>query len=168
MPVTVTESAIHIEPVDFNRRAHCEALVALLDEYAQSPEGGAMPLAQTVREGICAVLAARAHYAGWLAFHGSLPVGLINCFEGVSTFRAQALLNVHDIVVSAAYRRQGIGAKLLARAEQHARERGCCKLTLEVLEGNGAALAVYARSGFRAYELDPSMGRALFLEKKFF
>lgn len=167
-PVAVTESAIQIEAVDFSRPAHCEALVMLLDEYAQSAEGGATPLAPAVRDRICTVLAMRPHYAGWLAFHSTRPVGLINCFEGVSTFRAQPLLNVHDIVVSATHRRQGIGAQLLARAEQHARKRGCCKLTLEVLEGNGAALAVYARSGFRPYELDPAMGRALFLEKKFF
>ena len=41
-------------------------------------------------------------------------------------------------------------------------------LTLEVLDGNRAALAVYADVGFHAYALDPAMGRAVFLEKKLF
>jgi GNAT superfamily N-acetyltransferase len=57
---------------------------------------------------------------------------------------------------------------LIERAERHARDRGCCKLTLEVLDGNRAALAVYADVGFHAYALDPAMGRAVFLEKKLF
>lgn len=42
----------------------------------------------------------------------------------------------------------------------------CCKLTLEVLEGNKLAQQVYRRFGFQGYELDPKMGRALFYEKK--
>jgi ribosomal protein S18 acetylase RimI-like enzyme len=46
-----------------------------------------------------------------------------------------------------------------------ARERGCCKLTLEALEGNTGAIALYRSVGFVAYELDPAMGRAGFLEK---
>ncbi len=44
--------------------------------------------------------------------------------------------------------------------------RDCCKLTLEVLEGNHIAQAAYTKFGFSGYELDPEMGRALFWEKK--
>lgn len=161
-------AAITFETVDFAQPTHCAALVALLDEYAQTPEGGGQALTAHVRERICSLLQSRPYYVGWIAFSGTKPVGLINCFEGVSTFRAQPLLNVHDIVVSAAYRRRGIGRSLIEHAERHARDKGYCKLTLEVLEGNQSARTVYAGCGFRPYALDPAMGRAIFLEKKFF
>ena len=55
---------------------------------------------------------------------------------------------------------------MLEKVEQIAIERGCCKLTLEVLEGNQAAQNSYQKFGFSAYELDPEMGRALFWDKK--
>jgi hypothetical protein len=40
-------------------------------------------------------------------------------------------------------------------------------LTLEVLTGNRGAYDAYVGFGFRAYELDPAMGAATFMEKKF-
>lgn len=156
----------HIEAVNLSQPAHQAALVALIDEYARTPEGGATALPPDVLQRLPAVLAQRPHYAGWLAFEGPQAVGLINCFEGVSTFRAMPLLNIHDIVVSASYRRLGLGRALLAAAEAGARARGCCKLTLEVLERNQPAVAAYQQAGFMPYALDPAMGRAMFFEKK--
>mgnify|MGYP000614993650 CR=1 FL=1 len=94
------------------------------------------------------------------------PVGLINCVEGFSTFAGRPLLNVHDIVVHEDFRRQGIARALLAHVEAMARQRGCCKLTLEVLEGNHGARRAYLDFGFEGYQLDPAMGQALFFEKK--
>ena len=161
-----TASGVMVVGTDLARANHREALRSLLDEYARTPEGGGAPLDPDAMARLPDLLVSLAHYAGWLAFIGDLPVGLINCFEGVSTFRARPLLNIHDIAVSADWRGQGIGRALLAAAEAGARERGCCKLTLEVLEGNQRARAVYSACGFQPYELDPAMGRAVFLEKK--
>ena len=90
---------------------------------------------------------------------------MINSFEGYSTFKAQPLLNIHDIAVLPAHRSQGVGQALLAAAQDHAVERGCCKLTLEVLTGNHAALASYQRFGFAPYALDPAAGQASFMHK---
>ena len=50
--------------------------------------------------------------------------------------------------------------------EATASSLGACKVTLEVLEGNARAQAVYQRLGFDAYSLDPENGSALFWEKK--
>jgi GNAT superfamily N-acetyltransferase len=100
-----------------------------------------------------------------LAFDGDTPVGLVNCIEGFSTFACQPLVNVHDVVVLASHRGQGVAAQMLARVEQLARERGACKLTLEVLSGNASANRLYARLGFVNYQLDPAMGHAQFLQK---
>ena len=151
--------------IDLNDERHCAALFALLDEYAAGPTGRGYGLDAAVRQELPAMLAAHPHYCGWLAFIGDEPAGVLNGFQGVSTFKARPLFNIHDIAVSPRWQRRGIGRALLAVAQAEARARGCCKLTLEVLQGNTGALAAYAQAGFEPYELDPAMGRAVFLEK---
>ena len=47
---------------------------------------------------------------------------------------------------------------------KHWHARGCCKLTLEVLQGNAAARRLYARYGFDGYAFDPAFGHAVFLQ----
>ncbi|THF60756.1 GNAT family N-acetyltransferase [Pseudothauera nasutitermitis] len=144
---------------------HAAALVALLDHYAHDPMGGGEGLEPAVLDALPARLAERTDFISFLAYANKTPVGLINCFEGFSTFKARPLLNVHDIVVHADWRGCGVGQALLAAAEQAARTRGCCKLTLEVLSNNQRALAAYERAGFAPYVLDPAAGQALFLQK---
>ena len=90
----------------------------------------------------------------------------VNCFEGFSTFQARPLLNIHDVVVHKDYRGQGVSGLMLQKVAELARQRNCCKLTLEVLQNNPAAQAAYRKAGFQAYQLDPQMGQALFWEKK--
>ena len=165
MDTSLPVAGLRIERLDPLDARHAAALVALLDEYAAGETGGGAPLAEEARARLPGVLAARAHYAGWLAWDGERPVGLVNAFEGVSTFKARPLLNIHDITVAASHRGRGFGRRLLAAVEAEARARGCCKLTLEALEGNAGAIALYRDVGFAAYELDPAMGRATFFEK---
>ena len=100
-----------------------------------------------------------------LAFAAQTPVGLVLCFEGFSSFLCQPLLNIHDVVVDPRFRGQGVAQQLLQEVESIARQRGCCKLTLEVLSGNLAAQSAYKKFGFAAYELDPAMGQAMFWQK---
>jgi ribosomal protein S18 acetylase RimI-like enzyme len=54
---------------------------------------------------------------------------------------------------------------MLEMVESIARERGACKLTLEVLSGNSSAMRLYDRVGFAQYQLDPAAGKAEFLQK---
>lgn len=78
----------------------------------------------------------------------------------------QPLLNIHDLAVDPAHRRKGVGSALLFYIEHFARDNlGACKLTLEVLEGNHPAKALYTQQGFAGYELDSSTGKALFWQK---
>ena len=90
---------------------------------------------------------------------------MVNCIEGFSTFACRPLVNVHDVAVLPQYRGQGVAEKMLALAEQLAGKRGACKLTLEVLSGNAGAARLYERIGFAAYQLDPAMGQARFMQK---
>jgi len=55
---------------------------------------------------------------------------------------------------------------MLDKVQAVARDEGCCKLTLEVLEGNESARIAYARCGFTAYALDPAAGHAQFWQKE--
>ncbi len=150
---------------DYTDPVHAAALVGLLDAYARDPAGGGHPLGNHARQHLPAALAARPQAFSVLAFAGMEPVGLVNCFEGFSTFACRPLVNVHDVVVLPASRGAGVAGRMLALVEELARRRGACKLTLEVLEGNGVAARLYGRLGFAGYQLDPAMGQARFLQK---
>jgi ribosomal protein S18 acetylase RimI-like enzyme len=127
--------------------------------------GGGESLSLDTRQQLAIELAKRPHAFSVLAFIAGEPVGLVNCFEGFSTFACRPLVNIHDVVVIASARGQGISQKMLTKVEEIARQRGCCKMTLEVLEGNEVALGAYRKLGFSDYQLDPQMGRALFWQK---
>src|SRR5690606_28895520 len=144
---------------------HAAALVLLLDAYARDPAGGGDGLSEFARAHLVASLAARPQAYSVLAFDGDQPVGLVNCIEGFSTFACRPLVNVHDVVVLASHRGRGIAEQMLREAERIAAERGAVKMTLEVLAGNAPAMLLYRRIGYAAYQLDPAMGAAQFLQK---
>ena len=158
-------SELQICRADYHHSGHAQALVQLLDAYARDPAGGGQPLGDLARTRLVPELAARPQAFSVLAFDGHLPVGLVNCFEGFSTFACRPLVNVHDVVVLASHRGQRVGELMLAEVEAIARERGACKLTLEVLSGNTPAITLYERIGFAGYQLDPALGNAQFLQK---
>ncbi|MBN9409107.1 MAG: GNAT family N-acetyltransferase [Burkholderiales bacterium] len=163
--VPMESGGVAIVRVDYADPAHGDMLLAMLDAYACDPAGGGEPLSPPARDALLPGLAARPHAFSLLALRGGEPVGLVNCFEGFSTFAARPLVNVHDLVVASGHRGQRIGERLLAAVEEEARARGACKVTLEVLTGNMPAQRLYARTGFAGYELDPAMGQARLLQK---
>ena len=149
----------------YSNAAHAAAIVALLDEYASGPSGGGEPLSAAVKSALIPALQRSSCALTLLAFAGAEAVGVLNAFETVSTFRAKPLLNIHDIAVTAPWQRRGIGRALMLELENIARERGCCKITLEVLENNSNARALYRELGFEEYQLQEEFGRALFWQK---
>jgi ribosomal protein S18 acetylase RimI-like enzyme len=157
--------AIRICQADYANAEHAAALVAMLDAYARDPMGGGEGLTAFAKVNVVQSLAARPQAFSVLAFDGARAVGLVNCIEGFSTFACQPLVNVHDLAVAEGYRGQRIGERMLALVHTLAVARGACKLTLEVLSGNAAAMRLYARCGFASYALDPAMGQAQFMQK---
>ncbi|MGA8786477.1 MAG: GNAT family N-acetyltransferase [Polaromonas sp.] len=158
-------SHLRICRADYNKPAHADALILLLDAYAQDAAGGGEPLSEFAKNNLVKALAARPQAFSVLAFAGEQPVGLINCIEGFSTFACRPLVNIHDVAVMPSHRGQRVGEQMLALVDEIARERGACKLTLEVLQGNASAIKLYERVGFAAYQLDPAMGQAQFFQK---
>jgi ribosomal protein S18 acetylase RimI-like enzyme len=160
--------AIRICLADYSNPSHAAALVSLLDAYARDPMGGGEGLSDFAKSHVVAELAKLPHAFSVLAFDGAgddKQVGLVNCMQGFSTFACKPLVNVHDLAVASTHRGQRIGERLLAFVESLARERGACKLTLEVLSGNASAMRLYARAGFAKYALDPAAGQAGFMQK---
>lgn len=156
---------LRICQADYQNAAHASALLGLLDAYAQDPAGGGEALSDFTKANLVSALAARPQAFSVLAFADDQPVGLINCIEGFSTFACRPLVNIHDVAVLASHRGQRIAEQMLVLVDQLARQRGACKLTLEVLQGNASAIKLYERIGFAGYELDPAMGRAQFFHK---
>jgi GNAT superfamily N-acetyltransferase len=157
MTVTVREADLMVDG---------DKVVAMIDAYSRDPTASGAPLPGDVRERLIPGLQSHAGTLVLLAMHAQEPVGIAVCFFGFSTFAAKPLLNVHDLAVIPGYRGRGVSRMLLESAEAIARARDCCKLTLEVFAKNERARSVYQRFGFADYQLDPSMGSALFMEKK--
>ncbi len=165
MSYSASASPWRIVLLDYRITSHGAALLALLDAYARDAAGGARPLSDYAKTHLLNELAARPQVFCVLAFDGEQAVGLVNCMEGFSTFACRPLVNVHDLFVLASHRGLQVAEQMLTLVEQIARERGACKLTLEVLQGNSPARRLYERVGFAAYALDPAMGQAQFLQK---
>ncbi|NBD39025.1 MAG: GNAT family N-acetyltransferase [Verrucomicrobia bacterium] len=155
-----------IRKADLTSPRDAEAVVFLVNAYAMDPMGGGQELSGYAKRNLAAELRRRPHCSVFLAYWDDRPAGLAVCFEGFSTFQCRPVLNIHDIVVAKELRRQGLGKDLLKEVEAFAIQRGCCKLTLEVLEGNTVAEQAYRNFGFRGYELDPKLGKAMFYEKE--
>lgn len=157
--------SIEIRTADYLNPADARDIGFLLNNYASDKMGGGVPLPQHVQDNVARELS-RLPYAFSLLCHvDGAPAGLVNCFEAFSTFACKPLINIHDIAVSSEFRGRGISQKLLAAVEEIAREKGCCKITLEVLQGNLVAKNAYRKFGFDNYALDPDMGHAEFWQK---
>lgn len=152
-------------PADYYNPQHARDIVFLLDHYARDPMGGGESLDDGVAQRIVGELARRSFAFTVLCYVDGEAAGLVNCFESFSTFTARPLINIHDIVVRKEYRGRNLSSAMLECVEAIARQKGCCKLTLEVLEGNTVAQSAYKKFGFAGYELDPRMGAALFWQK---
>lgn len=158
-------SIARIERVDFDNIKHKADLVDMLIDYSTDRMGGGKALDQDIARQSVDMLARHEFATSFLGYVGDAPTGFANCFETVATFAAAPAINIHDLAVSRKYRRQGIAAKLLRAIEEHTKERGGYKMTLEVLEGNVPAQKAYTKAGFRPYQLDPDIGNAMFWQK---
>ena len=137
----------------------------LMDCYASDPMGGGEPLSTEIKASLAGALANIPHAFSIICYVAGKPAGLVNCFEAFSTFKCKPLVNIHDVIVMKDFRGQNISQLMLEKVEQVAREKGCCKLSLEVLQGNAIAQNAYLKFGFAGYELDPQLGKAMFWQK---
>jgi len=163
--VVVKRMDIQIIKANYHDEKQGTEIAELLNAYASDPMGGGKSLEKEVKENVVKELAKRPYAFSVLAYINNSPAGLINCFEAFSTFSCKPLVNIHDIYVRNEFRQHGLSQKMLDKVEEIAKEKGCCKLTLEVLSKNIVAQSSYQKFGFESYELDPETGKALFWQK---
>lgn len=156
---------IEVLLVDYSNEQHSTDIAYLLNCYAIDSMGGGTPLSSFVVENLATELSKLPHAISVICYVDGEPAGLVNGFEGFSTFKCKPLINIHDVMVLNEFRALGISQRMLAKIEEIAKEKGCCKMTLEVLEGNKAAQNAYSKYGFDGYQLDPANGKALFWQK---
>lgn len=155
--------SIEIRYVNLAEEDHDESIIELLDYLALTPADGE-PLPAKVKSSLMPRLRDHPGSHVFLAFRNQNAVGLAICFDGFSTFRAQRLLNIHDLVVHPECRGCGVGTRLLEEVESFARAGGYCKLTLEVRADGPRARKLYVGFGFDPG--DPATSAQAFLTKQ--
>lgn len=156
---------LDIIEVDFNQQHQRQHLCDMLIAYSADPMGGGQTLPLELVQRSVQLLAEKSYAYSFLCYHQDKPVGFTNCFENVATFAAKPAINIHDLGAIGEYRGKGVAKALLQAVEDFARTRDYYKITLEVLEGNAAAKRAYEKFGFQGYQLDPTLGYAMFWQK---
>ncbi|MDN4502898.1 GNAT family N-acetyltransferase [Alteromonadaceae bacterium BrNp21-10] len=158
-------ATVQVTVADYQNPQHAKDIVHLLHQYALDPMGGGNGISTEVQGRLVSELAQVPGAFSILCYVDSKPAGLANCFMGFSTFKGKPLVNIHDLAVMPGHRGAGLSQRLLEKVEAEAKDRGACKVTLEVLTGNHIAQQAYLKYGFAGYALDEKMGHAVFWEK---
>lgn len=67
---------------------------------------------------------------------------------------------IYSVAVAPAYRRQGLGSRLIRHAERELSAKGCVKINLQLSEGNESVTAFYETLGY-AVEKRICMGKKI-------
>jgi GNAT superfamily N-acetyltransferase len=153
---------VEIVEADLARVDHQQAVRSLIAAYAADPMGNGAPLPAAVLDRLIAGLRNHPTTVILLSYGDGEPVGIATCFVGFSTFYARPLLNIHDLAVLPGFRGHGLGRRLLEAVAAKALQLGCCKVTLEVHEGNARAKQMYEAAGFAPGSAREPGGRWLF------
>jgi len=144
--------SIDVEPADLSNPVEAAALVEIIDSYARGEGGQNAPLTARARDRLVPGLRAHPLAQVLLAKLDGRPVGAAVCVFGFSTFAGEPTVNLHDFAVLPESRGRGVGQALLAELERRARERGCCRISLEVHDTNARAKKLYRQNGFGPWD----------------
>ncbi|GHT71510.1 N-acetyltransferase [Bacteroidia bacterium] len=149
------EEDVYVELCDFNNREHTGKFTELLNHYIEDPMGDSIPLDKAQQLLLLEELKANPKAFVLLLFYQGQIVGFSTLFELFSTFKVKPYLYIHDFVVYGNYRGKGLGRSLMEGVVVLAKQRRCCKITLEVRSDNHAARKLYENCGFMP--CDPDM-----------
>lgn len=146
---------LSFEFCDWNNPTHTTAFLDLLNHYMLDPMGNHAPLSK--EEQIKLVKGLKDHPTAevFLMKNGDAYAAMATVFTNFSTFNIKPFLYIHDVVVLDTFRGQGFGKLLIQHLTAVVKERGYCKLSLEVREDNPGAKKAYRQLGFE--ECNPKM-----------
>ena len=147
-----TAAPIQIRDARLDDDAEVDMLFEILDAYARGPGGQNSPLSDIARKNLGSGISAQANLFVLFGCEGDRVVGAAVCYWGFSTFGGRPFVNLHDFSVLPDAQGKGVGSALMAELERRARDRGCCKITLEVNDSNDGAKRLYKRAGFEGWE----------------
>ncbi len=136
------------EVCDFTNPAHLNLLVQLHGEYMADPMGDHPPHNKLQQLRLVDALNNREGAMVVFIEDGERGIGMAICFELFSTFHIKPYLYIHDFIVTGEYRNRGVGKALMNHLVEISRERGYCKVTLEVRSDNPSAQSLYRSAGF--------------------
>ena len=84
----------------------------------------------------------------WGAFSGKWMVGMVS----LEHLQEEGRIHLFHIYVDKEYRRNGIGKKLILKAEEQGKKTKAKALTLNIISGNSEAVALYEKMGFKLIE----------------
>jgi ribosomal protein S18 acetylase RimI-like enzyme len=84
----------------------------------------------------------------WGAFSGKWMVGIVS----LEHLQEEGRIHLFHIYVDKEYRRNGIGEKLILKAEEQGKKTKAKALTLNIVSGNSEAVALYEKMGFKLIE----------------
>lgn len=134
--------------VDLENEIHCSNLLMLLDDYMRDEMGTQEPMPEGLGAKIIDGLRSHSGYLGFFACVGDDFAALANCNLNFSTWQAKPLINIHDFIVSSAFRNRGLGLYLLHEIERYAAQKGYCRINLEVRHDNLKAQKLYLKAGY--------------------
>jgi len=143
---------VTVERADLSDPEQAAALVEIIDGYARGSGGQNAPITEFARRELARGLLEHPSAMVLLAWVDGRAVGTAVCVFSFSTFVGKPTVNIHDFAVLSGYQNRGIGRALLAGVEKRARERDCCRITLEVHDSNVGAKRLYADFGFGPWD----------------
>lgn len=151
----MNNTEVNIHECDFSDAKDLKAVGTLMNAYIEDKFGGGKPLDKLQELRLVDALNEHPKAVVLLAKSDNVPCGMIVAFENFSTFNVKPMINIHDVIVLEEYRGKGVGRSLMACLEKIAKERQCCRITLEVREDNTVAQHLYKSMGFK--DTDPPM-----------
>lgn len=144
----MNNTEVNIHECDFSDAEDLKAVGTLMNAYIEDKFGGGNPLDKSQQLRLVDALNKHPKAIMLLAEIDNVRCGMIVAFENFSTFSVNPMINIHDVIVLKEYRGKGVARNLMASVEKIAKERQCCRITLEVREDNTVAQHLYKSMGF--------------------